>query len=178
MTTTVQQATNTAPGQPAILCEALGLRRGRWTTVLNNIDLSIPQGAVVDLVGRNGAGKTSLMQCLVGLTVPSSGGCRLLGEEALNLSDAVRDRLGYVAQSPDLFHWLTGYEHLKRFGSVYSGWSERRAVELSVQLDLNLGTTSKNLSGGDQQKLSVVLALAHDPDLLILDVESVKQRVR
>jgi ABC-2 type transport system ATP-binding protein len=172
MTSTEEAAdktTDTAREGPAIQCESLSLRRGRWTTVLNDINLSIPTGAVVGLVGRNGAGKTTLMQCLVGLTVPSSGQCHLLGEDALNLSDAVRDRLGYVAQSPDLFDWLTGHEHLRRFGALYSRWSERRAVELAAMLDLTLGKTAKNLSGGDQQKLSVVLALAHDPDLLILD---------
>jgi ABC-2 type transport system ATP-binding protein len=137
--------------------------------VLDHVDLSIPPGAVVGLVGRNGAGKASLMQCLVGPTVPSSGHCRWLGEDALNLSDAVRDRLGYVAQSPDLFDWLTGYGHMRRFGALYSSWSEQRALELAALLGLDLGKAVKNFSGGDQQKLSVVLALAHDPDLLILD---------
>ena len=171
MTSTEEAAdktTDTREG-PAIQCESLSLRRGRWTTVLDHINLRIPAGAVVGLVGRNGAGKTSLIQCLVGLTVPTGGASSLLGEESLKLSDDVRNRLGYLAQTPDLFDWLSGEEHLMLFGSLYSGWSERRAVELSVQLDLNLGRAAKNLSVGDQQKLSVVLALAHDPDLLILD---------
>ncbi len=168
--TNTHPATQEAAAQaPAIRCEGLSLRRGRWTTVLNDIDLQIPLGAVVGLVGRNGAGKTSLIQCLVGLTVPTTGSCKLLGDDALELSDTVRDRLGYVAQTPDLFDWLSGEAHLKRFGPLYSGWSERRALELAALLDLNLGKAAKNLSGGDQQKLSVVLALAHDPDLLILD---------
>ena len=153
----------------AIRCDGLSLFRGRSTTVLRDIQLHIPHGAVVGLVGRNGAGKSTLIQCLVGLTVPSQGFSTLLGENSLQLSDAVRDRLGYVSQTPDLFGWLSGREHLKRFGPLYSGWSERRALDLAVRLDLNLGRAAKNLSLGDQQKLSVVLALAHDPDLLILD---------
>ncbi|MBL8327758.1 MAG: ABC transporter ATP-binding protein [Rubrivivax sp.] len=158
-----------APAEDAIRCEGLRLTRGRWHTVLDGISLQIPVGAVVGLVGRNGAGKTSLIQCLVGLTLPDSGRCELLGEPAHALTDAVRDRLGFVAQQPDLFGWLSGTEHLQRFSTVYSGWDERRALELSVRLDLNLATPARRLSGGDQQKLSVVLALAHDPDLLILD---------
>lgn len=156
-------------GADAITCEGLSLTRGRWTRVLDNITLRVPEGAVVGLVGRNGAGKTSLIQCLVGLTVPDMGNCRLLGEDAQHLSDAARNRLGYVAQTPDLFDWLSGEAHLERFSALYDGWSQRRAIELAALLDLSLGALAKNLSGGDQQKLSVVLALAHDPDLLILD---------
>lgn len=161
--------TQTRSATPAITCSGLALQRGRWQYVLRGVDLQIPQGAVVGLVGRNGAGKTSLIHCLVGLTVPSEGRCRLLGEDAHNLSDAVRDRLGFVAQTPDLFDWLNGHEHLKRFAAVYSRWNERHALDLATRLELNLAKPAGKLSGGDQQKLSVVLALAHDPDLLILD---------
>ncbi|MCU0774074.1 MAG: ABC transporter ATP-binding protein [Ideonella sp.] len=145
------------------------LRRGRWTTVLRNIRLRVPTGAVMGLVGRNGAGKSSLIECLVGLTVPDGGSCRLLGEPATALGDDVRHRLGYVAQAPDLFPWLSGEEHLRRFGEVYRDFDHRRAVALAAQLELSLARRAGELSGGDQQKLSVVLALAHDPDLLILD---------
>ncbi len=157
-------------GSAALRCRDLTLRRGRWkAAVLDRIDLALPEGAVLGLVGRNGAGKTSLIECLVGLTVPDSGECRLLGEPSLALSDAVRDRLGYVAQTPDLFGWLNGEQHLRRFAAVYSGFSERRALELALRLSLDLATPAGRLSLGEQQKLSVVLALAHDPDLLILD---------
>ena len=157
-------------GAPALLCRDLTLRRGRWKMpVLDRIDLALPEGAVLGLAGRNGAGKTSLIECLVSLAVPDHGECRLLGEPSTSLGDAVRDRLGYVAQTPDLFGWLSGEQHLRRFAAVYSGFSERRALELALRLSLDLATPAGRLSLGDQQKLSVVLALAHDPDLLILD---------
>jgi ABC-2 type transport system ATP-binding protein len=156
-------------GAPAVAVDGVTLKRGRWRTVLRDLHLQVPEGAVLGLVGRNGAGKSSLIECLVGLTVPDSGECRLLGEPATALSDDVRNRLGYVAQTPDLFAWLSGNEHLRRFGDAYRHFNAKRALQLAAQWDLNLGTSAGQLSGGDQQKLSVVLAMAHDPDLLILD---------
>ena len=82
------------------------------TTILDSITLSVPRGAVVGLVGRNGAGKSSLLRCLVGLAEPNQGDSRVLGCPSLALSDPVRERLGYVAQTPDLFEWMEVFEHL------------------------------------------------------------------
>ncbi len=138
-------------------------------TILHRISLAIPAGAVVGLVGRNGAGKSSLLRCLAGLTEPDSGTSALFGCPSLHLSDAVRERLGYVAQSPDLFDWMTVEEHLQLIGRAYPRWNEKRCMVLAARLDLSLLKTVRDLSGGDQQKLAVVLALAHDPDLLLLD---------
>ena len=138
-------------------------------TVLQRVNLSVPAGAVLGLVGRNGAGKSSLLRCLVGLAAPQAGRCMLLGSPSMDLPDAVRARVGYVAQAPDLFDWLNGEQHLRRFAALYPGFDEMRALALAAKLDLPLSTKASQLSGGDQQKLSVLLALAHDPDLLILD---------
>ena len=137
--------------------------------VLKDINLQLPEGALLGLVGRNGAGKSTLLRCLVGLTVPDQGVCTLDGSPSAELSDSVRERLGYVAQTPDLFDWLTGEQHFERIGHLYAHWNEARARELAENLALPLFTKAKELSLGDQQKLSVVLALGHDPDLLILD---------
>jgi ABC-2 type transport system ATP-binding protein len=156
----------------AIEAQGLGLRyrqSGAAHTALSGVTLQVPAGAVVGLVGRNGAGKSSLLRCLVGLSAPSEGHSRLLGAPSLDLPDAVRARLGYGAQTPDLFDWLNGEQHLQRFSALYPGYDERRALMLAARLELPLGVRASRLSGGDQQKLSVLLALAHDPDLLILD---------
>ncbi len=139
------------------------------TTILDSITLSVPRGAVVGLVGRNGAGKSSLLRCLVGLAEPNQGDSRVLGCPSLALSDPVRERLGYVAQTPDLFEWMEVFEHLRMIGQAYPRWDRERCMTLACRLDLPLGVRVKNLSIGDQQKLAVVLALAHDPDVLLLD---------
>ncbi len=138
-------------------------------TILDRITLAVPRGAVVGLVGRNGAGKSTLLRCMVGLTLPTRGKATLLGCPAEHLSDPVRERLGYVAQTPDLFEWMEVMEHLQAIGQAYPRWTEERCLMLATQLDLPLGKRVRDLSAGDQQKMAVVLALAHDPDVLILD---------
>ena len=151
-----------------IRCEQLNLHHD-YSTILSGITLNIPRGAVVGLVGRNGAGKSTLLRCLVGLTATSSGSAHLLGCPSLDLTDTVRARLGYVAQTPDLFDWMSVYEHLTAIGRAYPTWNETRCLVLAARLNLPLGCAVRKLSGGDQQKLAVVLALAHDPEVLILD---------
>lgn len=166
-------------GEPAIasVCPAieaygltvrLGSGRGA-RTIVQGVDLAVPDGAVVGLIGRNGAGKTTLLDALVGRIAPHAGHSRLLGCPSLDLTDPVRERLGYVAQSPDLFPGLSGLQHLQRIGRLYAHWNEARARMLADKLGLDLHAQASRLSLGDQQKLSLVLALGHDPDLLLLD---------
>lgn len=158
----------------AIHTQQLGLRVPAsvgWgsKTVLDQIDLTLPAGAVVGLVGRNGAGKSSLMRCLVGLTVPSSGHSALLGCPSLKLDDPTRERLGFVAQTPDLFDTMPVWQHIEFVGRAYQRWTPERATALAAMLHLPLSGKAGDLSVGDQQKLSVLLALAHDPDLVLMD---------
>lgn len=141
----------------------------RRKPILNHLSLAVPEGAVLGLVGRNGAGKSTLMRCLIGLVKPSQGDCRIGGHPSQDLADEVRERLGVVAQTPDLFEWLTGEQHFEQIGTMYRDWQHDRAWALATQLDLSLLTPARALSLGDQQKLAVVLALGHDPDWLLLD---------
>lgn len=154
--------------EPVLTTAHLSLH-SEYATILSDITLNIPRGAVVGLVGRNGAGKSTLLRCMVGLAAPSQGEARLLGCAAMDLTDSVRERLGYVAQTPDLFEWMEVYEHLRTIGQAYPRWTEERCLVLAARLGLPMGCRVQKLSGGDQQKLAVVLALAHDPDVLVLD---------
>jgi ABC-2 type transport system ATP-binding protein len=152
----------------AVQIQQLTLQRG-GANILDGVTFDVPQGAVVGLVGRNGAGKSSLLGCLTGLIEPTGGTSTLLGCPSLQLSDAVCARLGYVAQSADLFEWMTVEEHLAVVGRAYPRWSEARCKAVATRLGLSLRADVNALSGGDKQKLAVVLALGHDPDLLLLD---------
>jgi ABC-2 type transport system ATP-binding protein len=160
--------TTSAAKQFAITCENLHFSYS-FKSILQDVNLAIPHGAVVGLIGANGCGKSTLLRCLVGLHKPQQGQVRLFDRPVLEMDDTIRERLGFVAQSADLFPWLTVEKHIKMIGQAYPKWRERRAIELALRLRLPMGREVSQLSGGDQQKLAVVLALAHQPDLVILD---------
>jgi ABC-2 type transport system ATP-binding protein len=163
--------TKTSPqskSKNAVTCENLHFSYS-FKSILQDVNLAIPHGAVVGLIGANGCGKSTLLRCLVGLQSPQQGQVHLFDIPALEMDDTVRERLGFVAQSADLFPWMTVEKHIKMIGQAYPKWRERRAIELALRLRLPMGREVSQLSGGDQQKLAVVLALAHQPDLIILD---------
>lgn len=156
------------PHEPAVQADGLTLHyEGR--AALQQVSLQLPVGAVVGLVGRNGAGKSTLLRCLVGLTLPDDGSSRLLGCDSAKLDDTTRGRIGYVSQTGDLLPWLKVWQHIAYIGSFYPAWQADRAHSLCQRLALREDAKVAALSVGDQQKLAVVMALAHDPDLLILD---------
>jgi len=137
--------------------------------VLRDVSLNVPRGAVIGLVGANGAGKTSLMRCLLGLTLPQSGHIRLLGEDPTDLSDSARSRLGYVAQSPELIEWMKVGQYLDYIGAFYPVWQTQRVAQWLKGWDLNPKQKIVQLSLGQKQKLALIQALGHAPELLLLD---------
>lgn len=166
-TSTVDQVANGVPGL-AVEANHLCVRYGP-VTVLDDISFALAPGSVLGLVGRNGAGKTTLLRALLGLLPPAAGVAHLLGCDSRQLTDAVRVRLGYVAQSPELYNWLKVREQLALFGQLYPSWSERHTQELSARLDLPEDMRVGKLSPGERQRLAIVLAMQHRPDLLIFD---------
>jgi ABC-2 type transport system ATP-binding protein len=153
---------------PAISVEHMSLRYG-GVTALDDVTLSVERGSVLAVVGRNGAGKSSLLQCMLGLTVPQSGNSQLLGCPSLDLTDDVKARLGYVSQSPELFEWLRVGEQISLIGGLYPNWSESRARALCARFSIADDMKVRTLSLGEKQRLAIVIALAHQPDLLVFD---------
>ena len=137
--------------------------------VLPGLSWQLLPGQVVGLLGRNGAGKTTLLETLLGLREPQAGSVRLFGEPATEPSDAVRERIGYVPQQSDLFDSFTATQLLAYFRSFYPRWNEAKAQGLLSRWDINPHQRITKLSGGQQQRLSIIRALAHEPDLLMLD---------
>jgi ABC-2 type transport system ATP-binding protein len=141
-------------------------------TVLQGLDWDIKQGQVVGLLGRNGAGKSTLMECLLGLRECDAGSVRLFGEDVAALSDATRARIGYVPQKHGLFEWMTPLQLLAYFKAMYPRWNDVKVDALLERWGfgpLLLNKPISRLSGGEQQRLSIIRALAHDPELLVLD---------
>ena len=140
--------------------------------ILDNLDWTVEQGQVIGLLGRNGAGKSTLMECLLGLREIDGGSIRLFGESPDALSEATRARIGYVPQKSDLFDWMTPLQMLAYFKSLYPRWNDAKVESLMERWGIDLAMRNgpiRRLSGGEQQRLSIIRALAHDPELLVLD---------
>lgn len=137
--------------------------------VLDGLDWQLPAGQVVGLLGRNGAGKTTLIEALLGLREPDAGQALLFGQSSAALDDDRRARIGYVPQRSDLFEWLTADQLLAYFRSFYPRWNTAKVDGLMSRWDIARDKPIGQLSGGQQQRLSIVRALAHEPELLVLD---------
>ncbi len=145
------------------------LAYGSGTAVLRGLDWQLLPGQVVGLLGRNGAGKTSLLETLLGLRQPQAGSVRLFGRDAATPDDVARARVGYVPQQSDLFDSFTATQLLAYFKSFYPRWNEAKVDGLLSRWDIDRHKRIGKLSGGQQQRLSIIRALAHEPDLLVLD---------
>lgn len=140
--------------------------------VLSGLDWQIAPGQVVGLLGRNGAGKSTLLECMLGLREAEGGSVALFDEDVAALSDEVRGRIGYVPQRTDLFDWLTPMQMFDYFQAMYPRWNKGKVEGLLSRWDFGPHLRNKpikRLSGGEQQRLAIIRALAHEPDLLILD---------
>jgi ABC-2 type transport system ATP-binding protein len=140
--------------------------------VLDRLDWDVRAGQVVGLLGRNGAGKSTLLECLLGLRDTDSGSAMLFGEPAGALSEETRARIGYVPQTAELFEWLNPVQMLDYFKALYPRWNDAKVEGLLRRWgfdDLKRATPISRLSGGEKQRLSIIRALGHEPELLILD---------
>lgn len=138
--------------------------------VLHELDWEVEAGSIVGLLGRNGAGKSTLMECLLGLRDVDAGSeVRLFGEDINHLSDATKAKIGYVPQASDLFEWLTPRQMLAYFKALYTRWNDAKVDALMQRWELPYDKIISKFSGGQKQRLSIIRALAHDPQLLILD---------
>ena len=138
-------------------------------SVLKDLDWRIAPGSIVGLLGRNGAGKSTLLECMLGLRDQQSGDVTLFGEKNSELSAATKARIGYVPQVSDLFEWLTAAQMLAYFRALYPRWNEAKVNELMARWELPFDKVISKFSVGQKQRLSIIRALAHEPELLVLD---------
>jgi ABC-2 type transport system ATP-binding protein len=152
----------------AVRTSTLGKRYGSdWA--LRDCTLEVPAGSVTALVGPNGAGKTTLLQMVIGLVKPTLGTVEVFGQSPRTAARSVLPRLGFVAQDHPLHRNLTVGEMLKYGRKLNPRWDDglarRRVDELGLALTHKVG----KLSGGQQAQVALTLALAKQPELLLLD---------
>jgi ABC-2 type transport system ATP-binding protein len=140
---------------------------------LDSVSLAVPRGVIYGFLGPNGAGKTTLIKTLMGFIRPSSGSASVFGFDVWTHGVDARKRIGFLVQPENLFAEVSGLAHLDHAARLSGGGALRgslmEAMDLSPdQLKRRLGSYSK----GMRQKLALIAAIQHDPDLLILDEPS------
>ena len=144
------------------------IRYGRVLAV-DRVSLAVPRGTVYALLGRNGAGKSSLVRCLLGQRQPQSGTIRVFGEDVWTHRTALMQRLGVVSEEADAPPEMT-VDQLARFCSeLYARWDQKEVDDRLKRFDVSRDSRFGALSKGQKKQVLLALALAISPDLLILD---------
>jgi len=152
----------------AVAIESLSVRYGP-TTAVDSVSLRVPPGSVYALLGRNGAGKSSVVRCLLGQRRPDAGRISLLGH------DAWRDRrramlvTGVVPEDPDASPGLTPIEVARFCARLYPTWNAGDVLQRLERAGIPAGRPCGRLSKGQKKLVSLALALGHSPQLLVLD---------
>lgn len=139
------------------------------TTALRDITLDIPVGRIIGLLGANGAGKSTLLRHMIGLYLPDSGSCTTLGCSAGELAPEHMARIGYVHQSGELSEWMTARQLLDYVSAYYPTWNHDLEQQYIRDFDVSEKKRIAAMSPGQRQRLSILLAIAFEPDLLLLD---------
>jgi ABC-2 type transport system ATP-binding protein len=153
---------------PAIRTWALSKSYGR-RPALTELDLEVPAGGVFGYLGPNGAGKTTTIRLLAGLLRPTSGRAEVLGLDTVRDRERVQRRIGYLPGDFVAYHDLTGEQYLRYLAGLRGGVDWASVERLAKRFDLDLGLRIHTLSHGNRQKVGLVQAFMHGPDLLILD---------
>ena len=137
--------------------------------VLRDINFQIETGHIIGLVGPNSGGKSTLLRHLIGMYLPTRGNCLTLGVEAADLEPDQLSKIGYVHQEAELMSWMSGKEIINYVAAHYQTWNRDLEKHLVALFDLDLKQKAGTMSPGHRQKLSILLAAAFEPTLLILD---------
>jgi ABC-2 type transport system ATP-binding protein len=158
-------------GDPVIQISNLTRRFGP-KTALDSVSLSLPRGAVYGLVGANGAGKTTLIRHILGLLKAERGSVSVFGLDPVADPVGVLSRVGYLSEENDLPGWMRVDELIRYTRAFYPQWDDAYADELRQSFALEASARIKTLSKGQKARAGLIVALAHRPELLVLDEPS------
>jgi ABC-2 type transport system ATP-binding protein len=137
--------------------------------VIRDLSFEVARGDVIGVLGKNGAGKTTLLELMLGFTPPTTGGVQVFGHASVALPGDVKVRVGFVPQQDELLEQLNVADQLRVIASFYPHWDAGLITRLCGEWGLDPKARIKKMSVGERQKLSILLAFGHRPDLLVLD---------
>ena len=146
------------------LCRSYGSRRG-----ITDINLTISAGEIFGFLGPNGAGKSTTIRVLMGLLRAGSGVANIFGRDCWAEGTEIRREVGYVAGDVRLYPWLTTRRALAMLSRIHGCSLTRKGFELAERFRLEPDLPVRKMSRGNRQKVALVLALVHEPKLVILD---------
>jgi ABC-2 type transport system ATP-binding protein len=152
----------------AIELSGLTKRFGK-TLAVDDLSLSVKRGSTFGLIGPNGAGKSTTIKMLMGVLRPSAGTVRVLGRDVAEEAVEVKQRVGYVPESHFMDRWMRVKEVTGYCRSAFAKWSDEKCREMLERFELPSEKRVKHLSKGMLVKLSLALAVSHEPEMLILD---------
>jgi ABC-2 type transport system ATP-binding protein len=158
-------------GEAVVRVERLSRTFGA-TVALDGLSLEVPRGAVFSVVGANGSGKTTLIRHVLGLLRAQAGSVRVFGRDPVADPVGVLSRVGHLSEDNDLPPWMRVRELLRYVRAFYPGWDDVYAEELRQTFGLDPAARVRDLSRGQKARAGLLVALAHRPELLILDEPS------
>ncbi len=160
------------PSNPPIVDVRRLTRRFGDTTALDDVSLVVPRGGVFGLIGANGAGKTTLIKHLLGMLKAQSGSVQVFGQDPVANPVGVLGRIGYLSENRDLPDWMRVAELMSYTQAFFPDWDPAYAEELREAFDLDPNARISHLSRGQRARAGLLAALAHRPQLLVLDEPS------
>jgi ABC-2 type transport system ATP-binding protein len=139
------------------------------TVGVEDISFEVPKGTVFGFLGPNGAGKSTTINMLVDFIRPTSGNIKIFGLDSIRDSLEIRRRIGFLAGDFALDKGLTGWQQLSYFGALRGNYDKKYVNELATRLECKLDRKFKTLSRGNKQKIGLIAALMHKPELLVFD---------
>ncbi len=136
---------------------------------LRGLDLDVRPGQVYGFLGRNGAGKSTALRIIMGITLPTAGDVQIFGRSLRGEDPGVRRRIGYVAQEQSFYGWMTPLGLGRFVAGFYPSWQDAEYRRLLALLEIPADRRIQTFSGGTHAKLALAVALAHRPELLVLD---------
>lgn len=147
-------------------------RRFRKKVALDGATLSVPMGCVFGLVGENGAGKTTLLKHVLGMYRAQAGSVRVFGKDPVADPPGVLSEIGYLSEDRDLPDWMRISELMSYTKQFFRNWDDAYAEELREMFELSVKQKIRSLSRGQRARAGLLAALAHRPNLLLLDEPS------